>query len=89
MHSCEGKVEPHPSLERGALHVVCSSQDTDNIWENTGAIAHETMLGKSNLCDMIERAGNLRRYGQLGIFRLVYVGTPEECQKIVEGEMPF
>jgi len=77
---------PHPSLEHGTLHIVASSQDTSDIWRNTGAIAHETMLGKSSLFDMVERANVLRQYGQLGIFRLVYVGTPEECDEILRGE---
>ena len=79
----------HPSLQRGALHVVASSQDTDDIWTNRGAIAHETMLGKSTLMDMVERSKRLRKYGQLGIFRLEYVGSVEECEAIIRAEMPF
>jgi hypothetical protein len=79
----------HPSLDYHAQHIVASAMDTDDIWTNRGAIAHETMLGQSNLMDAIERAGKLKRYGQIGIFRIVYVGTPEECQAIVDGETPF
>lgn len=77
----------HPSLEGGAQHVIVSERDTDNPFNNGGPIAMEQMMGKSDLLSIIERAEYLGdKYGKQGIFRLVYVGTPDQCRAIIEGE---
>ena len=67
---------------------VCGCErDTDNPFNNSGPMTMEQHLGNADLLMVIERAESFRdRYGKTMIFRLVPVGTPEECRMMLKNK---
>lgn len=67
--------------------ILGCERDTNDPFNNSGPIAMEQMLGRSGIFDVIERAEKLGdRYGEQGIFKLVYIGSPEECRHMIEND---
>lgn len=62
--------------------VVVTAQDTPNLLESRGPIAHETMIGQSDAAHVIERAQMLSRYGDTYIAKLSLLGTLSEAREI-------
>jgi len=67
--------------------VLVTERDTSDVFTNGGAICGEQYMSRANLCHVVEHAENLgNRYGRVGIFALVEIGTIEDCKRLLQKE---
>ena len=73
--------EPNPLDD---IFIVITERDTPNAMKSGGAIIMETYTSSANMVNAVDNAKRFGdRYGQKFIYKVVPVGTVEECEKII------
>lgn len=72
------------------IHVILTERDTSDAAVNGGAIVGEQYTAHASLPEIVDRAKKVGdKYGKVWICKLEFVGSLEECEAIIEKEMPF
>jgi hypothetical protein len=73
---------------RREIYVVVAERDCIDPFDSYGPIVFETNIAHSSPIDALKRARDLgQKYGQVKIGRLEFVGTPDEFEQMLKGEI--
>lgn len=67
------------------MFVIVTERDSRNPFKSNGSILMETYTADASIFDAIEKAKEIKdKYGKVGFFKLKYIGTLEDVEKILK-----